>query len=172
MRFVKVEFMAELLYWIESDFPCTDGKEFVESVFKAISEWITLADNKDTSFGPSFQSFLSLDSSLVIQVKFVQRVKPLVCHEGTNLSIALFQPKLGTWPLTCSPRCQDQHPGQLRHSSAALTASPLNIDDTVTVLFIVLGSFRLLLKKIIQQTGTCLAGFNCIYIPVWRPVYS
>lgn len=57
-----------------------------------------------------------------------------------NLNATLFQPKLGTWPLTCSPHCEDQHPGQLKHGSVVLTASPLNIDDTVTAFFIVLRS--------------------------------
>lgn len=44
----------------------------------------------------------------------------------------LYGPKLGSWPLTCWPRCQDQHPGQPEHSSAGLTACPLNMDDSVS----------------------------------------
>lgn len=108
----------------------------------------------------SFSGFFSCDSGQFVEVK------PLVCHKGTNLSAILFQPKLGTWPLTCSPCYQDQHPGQLRHGSVVLTTSPLNIDDTVSVLHSSL--VHCLLKR--QQTGTCLAGFNCTYIPVWWPV--
>lgn len=53
--------------------------------------------------------------------------------------------------MTCTPRCQDQHPGQLRQGSVVLTTSPLNIDDTVPVVFIVLHSF---------SAVTCLAAFT------------
>lgn len=51
--------------------------------------------------------------------------------QPTSLSL-LYCPKLGTWPLTCWPGCQDQQPGQPERSSVGLTACPLNTDHSVS----------------------------------------
>lgn len=46
------------------------------------------------------------------------------------------QPKPGTWPLTCSPCCQDKHPGRPRHGSVVWTKSPLNIGRVLCCSFL------------------------------------
>lgn len=70
--------------------------------------------------------------------------------------------------MTCTPRCQDQHPGQLRQGSVVLTTSPLNIDDTVSVVFIVLRSFSALTCLAAFTVFTSLFGGLCVVSDEWK----
>lgn len=70
--------------------------------------------------------------------------------------------------MTCTPRCQDQHPGQLRQGSVVLTTSPLNIDDTVPVVFIVLRSFSALTCLAAFTVFTSLFGGLCVVSEDWK----